>query len=324
MSKLNYNNVLLTGATGLLGSWVAEKLLLNNVNLTGVAIDNSKDDLLKFKEIYDELDLEYLDISNEQKIDALFEKKQFDLVIHLAAQTQVIHADLYPRKTFDSNIKGTWNILENCRKFNIPAVVASSDKAYGESKELPYKETHQLDGVYPYEISKSITDLLVKSYYISYDLEVVSLRCGNIYGGGDFNWDRLIPGLCNWFYHNKQPVLRSDGSFKRDWVYVEDVADAYIKVGNILVSDPKRVKMSYNFAAEDYKSVIQVYETISKSFHGKVVEPIYEIDSKKEIPDQYLDSSQIQSDLGIVSKIKFDDGIKKTIEWYKDYFLKKY
>jgi len=324
MSKLNYNNVLLTGATGLLGSWVAEKLLLNNVNLTGVAIDNSKDDLLKFKEIYDELDLEYLDISNEQKIDALFEKKQFDLVIHLAAQTQVIHADLYPRKTFDSNIKGTWNILENCRKFNIPAVVASSDKAYGESKELPYKETHQLDGVYPYEISKSITDLLVKSYYISYDLEVASLRCGNIYGGGDFNWDRLIPGLCNWFYHNKQPVLRSDGSFKRDWVYVEDVADAYIKVGNILVSDPKRVKMSYNFAAEDYKSVIQVYETISKSFHGKVVEPIYEIDSKKEIPDQYLDSSQIQSDLGIVSKIKFDDGIKKTIEWYKDYFLKKY
>ena len=324
MSKLNYNNVLLTGATGLLGSWVAEKLLLNNVNLTGVAIDNSKDDLLKFKEIYDEFDLEYLDISNEQKIDALFEKKQFDLVIHLAAQTQVIHADLYPRKTFDSNIKGTWNILENCRKFNIPAVVASSDKAYGESKELPYKETHQLDGVYPYEISKSITDLLVKSYYISYDLEVASLRCGNIYGGGDFNWDRLIPGLCNWFYHNKQPVLRSDGSFKRDWVYVEDVADAYIKVGNILVSDPKRVKMSYNFAAEDYKSVIQVYETISKSFHGKVVEPIYEIDSKKEIPDQYLDSSQIQSDLGIVSKIKFDDGIKKTIEWYKDYFLKKY
>ena len=324
MSKLNYNNVLLTGATGLLGSWVAEKLLLNNVNLTGVAIDNSKDDLLKFKEIYDEFDLEYLDISNEQKIDALFEKKQFDLVIHLAAQTQVIHADLYPRKTFDSNIKGTWNILENCRKFNIPAVVASSDKAYGESKELPYKETHQLDGVYPYEISKSITDLLVKSYYISYDLEVASLRCGNIYGGGDFNWDRLIPGLCNWFYHNKQPVLRSDGSFKRDWVYVEDVADAYITVGNILVSDPKRVKMSYNFAAEDYKSVIQVYETISKSFHGKVVEPIYEIDSKKEIPDQYLDSSQIQSDLGIVSKIKFDDGIKKTIEWYKDYFLKKY
>lgn len=322
MSKLNYNNVLLTGATGLLGSWVAEKLLLNNVNLTGVAIDNSKDDLLKFKEIYDEFDLEYLDISNEQKIDALFKKKQFDLVIHLAAQTQVIHADLYPRKTFDSNIKGTWNILENCRKFNIPVVVASSDKAYGESKDLPYKETHQLDGVYPYEISKSITDLLVKSYYVSYDLEVVSLRCGNIYGGGDFNWDRLIPGLCNWFYHNKQPVLRSDGSFKRDWVYVEDVADAYITVGNILVSDPKRVKMSYNFAAEDYKSVIQVYETISKSFHGKVVEPIYEIDSKKEIPDQYLDSSKIQNDLGIVSKIKFDDGIKKTIEWYKDYFLK--
>lgn len=322
MSKLNYNNVLLTGATGLLGSWVAEKLLLNNVNLTGVAIDNSKDDLLKFKDIYDEFDLEYLDISNEQKIDALFEKKQFDLVIHLAAQTQVIHADLYPRKTFDSNIKGTWNILENCRKFTIPVVVASSDKAYGESKDLPYKETHQLDGVYPYEISKSITDLLVKSYYVSYDLEVVSLRCGNIYGGGDFNWDRLIPGLCNWFYHNKQPVLRSDGSFKRDWVYVEDVADAYITVGNILVSDPKRVKMSYNFAAEDYKSVIQVYETISKSFHGKVVEPIYEIDSKKEIPDQYLDSSKIQNDLGIVSKIKFDDGIKKTIEWYKDYFLK--
>ena len=209
-----FNNVLLTGASGLLGSWVVEELIKNNKEVVGVALDDTKDDLLKYKNIFKDLNLMYIDIAKEDQIDNLFSKNNFDIVIHLAAQTQVIDADLNPRKTFDSNIKGTWNILENCRTHDIPVVVASSDKAYGVSSNLPYFEDHPLNGIFPYEVSKSITDMLVKSYYFSYDLRVTSLRCGNIYGGGDFNWDRLIPGLCKWFIGNEQPILRTDGSFK--------------------------------------------------------------------------------------------------------------
>ena len=316
-----FNNVLLTGASGLLGSWVVEELIKNNKEVVGVALDDTKDDLLKYKNIFKNLNLMYIDIAKEDQVDNLFSKNNFDIVIHLAAQTQVIDADLNPRKTFDSNIKGTWNILENCRTHDIPVVVASSDKAYGVSSNLPYFEDHPLNGIFPYEVSKSITDMLVKSYYFSYDLRVTSLRCGNIYGGGDFNWDRLIPGLCKWFIGNEQPILRTDGSFKRDWVYVEDVAKAYLGVADKLFSDSDKVSMFYNFAAEDYKSVIEVYETVSKLIKGEVVEPIYNIDSSKEIPDQYLDSTKIKKELNISSSIDLMSGLSKTVDWYKDYFL---
>lgn len=318
----NYKSVLITGVTGLLGSWMAEKMYDENLQVSGIAIDETKDNLLKSKGIFEKINIEYFDISNESILSKYFENNQFDIVFHLAAQTQVIDANLDPLKTFNSNIKGTWNVLNECLKHNLPVVVASSDKAYGVSNKLPYIESHELNGIYPYEVSKSITDMLVKSYYQTYDLHVVSLRCGNIYGGGDFNWDRLIPGVCKWLFNNEQPILRTDGSFKRDWVYVEDVVDAYMQVGTHLFNQDKKISLAYNFAADSYKTVIEVYNEVSKSITGQIIEPIYKIDSDTEIPDQYLDSRKIRDELGVKSKVTLDKGIKLTVSWYKDYFLK--
>tara|TARA_Y100001958_G_C21219109_1_gene544474 strand:- start:439 stop:1407 length:969 start_codon:yes stop_codon:yes gene_type:complete len=322
MSNKKIDKVLITGVTGLLGSWMAEKLLNENIQIMGIAIDKTKDNLLKTKGIYEKITTEYFDISNELALSEYFKNNQFDIVFHLAAQTQVIDAKLNPLNTFNSNIKGTWNVLNECLKKDVPIVVASSDKAYGVSNELPYLESHELNGVYPYEVSKSITDMLVKSYHQTYDLNVVSLRCGNIYGGGDLNWDRLIPGVCKWLFNNEQPVLRTDGSFKRDWVYVEDVVDAYIQVGSSLYNQEKKISLAYNFAAESYKTVTEVYNEVSKNITGKIIEPIYKIDSESEIPDQYLDSKKIRDELNVKSKVGLSEGIELTVNWYRDYFLK--
>ena len=318
----NFRSVLITGVTGFLGSWMSEKMLNNNIEICGIAIDKTKDELLKIKEIYEKINIEYFDISNEKVLSEFFKNNQFDIVFHLAAQTQVIDANKDPLQTFNSNIKGTWNVLNECLKKNVPVVVASSDKAYGVSNKLPYLESHELNGIYPYEVSKSITDMLVKSYHHTYGLNVVSLRCGNIYGGGDFNWDRLIPGVCKWLLNNEQPILRTDGSFKRDWVYVEDVADAYIQVASSLFNQDKNISLAYNFAANSYKTVMEVYNEVSKNISGKIIDPIFKIDSETEIPDQYLNSTKIRDELNVKSKVNLDKGIELTVNWYKDYFLK--
>ena len=163
--------------------------------------------------------------------------------------------------------------------------------------------------------------MLVKSYHQTYDLKVVSLRCGNIYGGGDLNWDRLIPGVCKWLFNNEQPILRTDGSFKRDWVYVEDVVDAYIQVGSSLFNQEKKISLAYNFAADSYKTVIEVYNEVSKNIAGKIIDPIYKIDSETEIKDQYLDSKKIRDELNVKSKVSLSEGVELTVNWYRDYFL---
>ena len=153
--------------------------------------------------LVDKFKLNYIDIAETDNLSSYFENNNFDIVFHLAAQTQVIEANINPIKTFESNIQGTWNVLNECNKKGIPVVVASSDKAYGESANLPYKENFTLNGIYPYEVSKSITDLLSRTYKLTYGTKVTTLRCGNIYGGGDLNWVRLMHGLCKWLLNDE-------------------------------------------------------------------------------------------------------------------------
>ena len=239
-----------------------------------------------------------------------------DLIYHFAAQTQVGDAIENPIRTFKSNIEGTWNILEICRHSNLPIVIASSDKAYGISDTLPYKENFELKGEFPYEVSKSVTDLLANTYNKTYHQNLVTLRCGNIYGGGDLNWERLIPGVIKWLLQGEVPVLRSDGSYIRDWVYVDDVVMAYIEVGKKLY-EKKVSHSSYNFSSQDNFSVDYVYRKICELIKGEYIEPSYSISSSKEIPSQYLDSSLIQEDLNVVAKVNLDEGLEKTITWYK-------
>lgn len=315
---MNKSNILLTGATGLLGSWLTEELLEKDCKVTGVALNNELDFLLESKNIIDRIDLRYIDISDELELSKLFENK-YDLVIHLAAQTQVGDALNNPIRTFKSNIEGTWNILEMCRIHNVPIVAASSDKAYGESDNLPYLETHNLNGNYPYEVSKSATDLLCKTYLTTYNLNVSTLRCGNIYGGGDLNWERLIPGVIRWLIKEEQPILRTNGTFKRDWVYVEDVVQAYIGVGTALLEKNPKLSDAYNFSSTAYLSVMDIYKKLVSNFSDTYIEPIIEEDSEFEIKDQYLSSDKIEKELGIKSTYDLDTSISKTVDWYKKY-----
>mgnify|MGYP001254264571 FL=1 len=310
--------ILLTGATGLLGSWLAEELLRSNCTLTGLSLNNELDFLINSKKIINDIEMHYFDISNEDKLKTVF-NQEYDLVIHLAAQTQVGDALKNPIHTFKSNIQGTWNILELCRLKDLPIVVASSDKAYGNSEILPYEESFPLNGIYPYEVSKSATDMLCKTYKNTYNLKVSTLRCGNIYGGGDLNWERLVPGVIKYLLNNETPILRSNGTYKRDWVYVEDVVHAYTGVGSALLDSGINVADSYNFSSIDYLSVIELYKKILYKFSENYIEPIIQVSSEFEIKDQYLSSIKIEKELGIRSNFDIDLGLENTINWYRKF-----
>ena len=314
----SFKNILITGCTGLLGSWMAESLLKSEITIKGVALNQDLNFLLKSKSLLNEFEIKYIDIADKTSVDDYLKNNDFDAIVHLAAQTQVIEAIEDPIRTFKSNIQGTWNLVDSAMRKNLPIVVASSDKAYGDSEILPYKENFPLNGIYPYEFSKSATDMMCKTYRTTYNLPVTVLRCGNIYGGGDLNWDRLIPGVIKWLINNETPVLRSDGNYKRDWVYVEDVVNAYLKVTNALVENRLNVSDSYNFSSTDYLSVMEVYEKISEIHLGKYVEPIIENKANLEIKDQYLSSEKIFNELGIKSEFEIDTALEMTINWYKE------
>jgi len=315
-SLFENKNILVTGSSGLLGSWLVEDLLNMGCNVTGIAIDETKDDLLKSKNIFDKIEKFYIDVSSYKEIEKIILDKKFTCIFHLAAQTQVTEALLNPLRTLESNIKGTWNLLEISRLENIPMVLASSDKAYGTSDKLPYQENFALNGEFPYEVSKSASDLITSMYANTYNINVATLRCGNIYGGGDLNWDRLIPGVIKNLIIGEIPILRTKGNFKREWVYVKDVVNAYIATADAVMKNKNKF-IAYNFASGETKSVMEVYEIISTLVVGKIIKPKIQLDSEFEIKDQQLDSSRIKNDLGIESKFTFEESILETIEWYK-------
>jgi len=318
-SFFHNRRILVTGSTGLLGSWLVEKLIFSGAIVTGISLDHSKDELLVSKGILNDIDNNYLDISEYEKVEKIISTGGFDIVLHLAAQTQVTDAIKNPITTLETNVQGTWNILEACRKFELPLVSASSDKAYGVSDKLPYLESYPLNGEFPYEVSKSTSDLISTMYKTTYGVNVASLRCGNIFGGGDFNWDRLIPGIIRYLIEDKTPILRTKGDFIREWVYVEDVADAYLETAKALI-EKRNNYSAYNFSSGEVKTVMEIYEMLSLLIKGEIIKPKIKTDSEFEIKDQKLDSSLIKNDLNIKSKYNFKESLTKTITWYKEYF----
>ena len=318
-SFFHNRRILVTGSTGLLGSWLVEKLIFSGAIVTGISLDHSKDELLVSKGILNDIDNNYLDISDYEKVEKIISTGGFDIVLHLAAQTQVTDAIKNPITTLETNVQGTWNILEACRKFELPLVSASSDKAYGVSENLPYLESHPLNGEFPYEVSKSTSDLISTMYKTTYGVNVASLRCGNIFGGGDFNWDRLIPGIIRYLIEDKTPILRTKGDFIREWVYVEDVADAYLETAKALI-EKRNNYSAYNFSSGEVKTVMEIYEMLSLLIKGEIIKPKIKTDSEFEIKDQKLDSSLIKNDLNIKNKYNFKESLTKTITWYKEYF----
>lgn len=325
MSFWKNKSVLVTGATGLVGSWLVRDLLDKGAHVTALVLDTDPNaELIRSGDI-NRISVVNGDLRNYKDVArATFTNSCTD-VFHLGAQTIVGTALVDPISTFESNIQGTWNVMEAARQSQgsvKSVVVASSDKAYGSSEKLPYLENFPLHGDGPYDVSKSCTDLIAQSYGSTYGIPVTVARCGNIYGGGDLNWSRIIPGSIRDLINEKRPVLRSDGTFVRDYVHVDDIVSAYLKLSE--VSQTKDINgQAFNFSRDEPLSVLDLYKSISIAAVGKFVDPEIQNTAKSEIKDQHLDSSKAKSVLGWESKVALEDGLEKTVKWYKAYLAGK-
>jgi CDP-glucose 4,6-dehydratase len=253
--------------------------------------------------------------------DRAINEHEIDTVFHLAAQPIVTTALRSPLATFEANIRGTWNVLEACRAHTSllkRIVVASSDKAYGDAPTLPYTEDMPLNGRHPYDVSKSCTDLLAHTYANTYRLPVTIARCGNIYGGGDLNWSRIVPGTIRSLLAGERPVVRSNGRFIRDYIYVDDVVDAYLTLADA-ATDPAMRGEAFNFSPETQVPVIEIVHQLQVLLGRADLEPVVLDQAKAEIRDQYLDASKARRVLGWRPRFSLEAGLARTVRWYEEF-----
>lgn len=313
-------NILITGFEGFIGSNLIRKLIPCGVNIVGIDIQANREKTILTNKDYEKIIVIKGNISNYSLVKDILWKYKIEIIFHLAAEAIVDRCIQNPTRAFSSNIQGTWNILDNCRKLNTirTIIVASSDKAYGSHKQLPYKEETPLRGEYPYDVSKACTDLIAHTYFNTYNLPVVIMRCGNIYGPGDFNFSRIIPDAIKCALSGKTFFIRSDGKFTRDYVYVEDIINAYI----LLSEKSENLNLygkAFNFSIENPISVIElvkkIYRLSGKDFDYKIINQV-----KYEIRHQFLSSQRARETLNWKPKFHLEKGLKKTIQWYKKYF----
>jgi CDP-glucose 4,6-dehydratase len=263
------------------------------------------------------------DIRDEALLERILGEYEIDTVLHLAAQTIVTIANRNPISTFESNITGTWNILEACRRSPKvkQIIVASSDKAYGDQEILPYNEMMPLQGQHPYDVSKSCADLIARTYAVTYASPVAITRCGNFYGGGDLNWNRIIPGTIRSVLRGQKPVIRSDGKYIRDYFYVEDGAAAYMLLAEQLAKRPELRGEAFNFSNENQLTVKQIVEKILFLMKSQLQADIQN-EVSNEILHQYLSAEKAHIQLNWKPLFNLDQGLERTIAWYRDFFGK--
>jgi CDP-glucose 4,6-dehydratase len=310
--------VLVTGASGLLGGWLVEDLLSR-----GAAVICLVRDRVPFSRLFSEgIDRRVVlvtgDVSDQGAMERIIGEHEVRTVFHLAAQTIVGIANRNPVSTFQSNVQGTWSILEACRRSPrvSEVVIASSDKAYGEQTVLPYTEDTPLAGRHPYDASKSAADLIAQSYAATWRLPVAITRCGNFYGGGDLNWNRLVPGVIRDVVSGPRPLIRSDGSFVRDYLYVQDGAAAYIRTAEALAASPGLAGQAFNFSLERPLTVLEMVEQIQDAL-GTDLKPDVRGEASNEIPAQYLDSRLARERLAWKPEVGLEEGLRRTVSWYR-------
>jgi CDP-glucose 4,6-dehydratase len=312
--------VFITGATGLLGGWLTRRLLDHGADIVCLVRDWVPQSEFVRAGLMDKVKVVRGDICDQALLERTLAEYETRSVFHLAAQTIVGIANRNPVSTFESNIRGTWTLLEACRRSPMveAVVAASSDKAYGEHKDLPYTEDFPLQGIHPYDVSKSCADLIAHSYAATGKLPVAVTRCGNFYGGGDLNWNRIVPGTIRSVLRGQRPVIRSDGHFVRDYFYVEDAAAAYMLVAEHLAGNPAVRGMAFNFSNELQISVLDLVDQIL-ALMGSALRPEIQDNAVHEIRRQYLSAERARRLLGWKPMFTLQDGLQRTIRWYQDF-----
>lgn len=304
--------VLVTGATGLLGGHLVEAL-----QARGAMVVTLVRDQIVYRGAPGDAEV-CGDVTDQALVERVLAEYDIQTVFHLAAQTQVQVANNSPVGTFDSNIRGTWSVLEACRRVGVEQiVVASSDKAYGQSP-MPYDESTPLDPAYPYDVSKACADLIARAYAHTYNMPVCVTRCGNLYGPGDLNWQRLIPGTIRSLLYGEMPIIRSNGSLSRDYFYVEDAAQAYLHLAERMDDDPSIHGWAFNFSAGLPVTVLGMVGQIAKAMGLNVAVDIRDT-AKGEIQSQHLDCSWAKERLDWEPQWTRHDALAKTAAWYRTY-----
>lgn len=311
-------SVLVTGASGLVGGSLVRRLVDAGASVTALVRDWAPSSELVRTDLMGRVAIVGGDVTNQALVERALGEQEVETVFHLAAQTIVGIANRNPVSTFESNIQGTWALLEACRRSPRvqQVVVASSDKAYGHQDVLPYDETMPLQGQHPYDVSKSCADLIAHSYAFTYDLPVVVTRCGNFYGPGDLNWNRIVPGTIRSVLRGHRPKIRSDGLAVRDYFFVEDGAAAYMLLAEQLAEHPQLKGRAFNFSNEVQVTVRQLVDQIL-SVMGSSIEPILLNTACHEIRHQYLTASRARTELGWNPLYTLEQGLELTVPWYR-------
>jgi CDP-glucose 4,6-dehydratase len=312
---------LVTGGTGLVGSWLTRRLVEAGADVVCLVRDWIPQSEVVRSRTLDQVKVVRGDIVDREVVERTLGEYEINTVFHLAAQTIVGIANRNPISTFESNIAGTWNVLEACRRSPSvkSIVVASSDKAYGDQETLPYSEDTPLEGRHPYDASKSCADLISQAYGKTYGLPVTITRCGNFYGGGDLNWNRIVPGTIRSVLRGDRPVIRSDGKFIRDYFYVEDGAACYMLLAEKLICQPDLVRgKGFNFSNEIQVTVLELVDLILKKMNSSL-KPDVRNEASNEIKHQYLSAERARTQLGWKPLFTLDEGLTHTIEWYRNF-----
>jgi CDP-glucose 4,6-dehydratase len=312
--------VLVTGATGLVGGWLVKRLLKEGAGVVCLVRDWAPESEMVRSRDIERVKVVRGDVRDRDCLERTLGEYEVDTVFHLAAQTIVGVAHSNPIETFEDNIRGTWNLLEACRRSTAvkSIVVASSDKAYGDQTVLPYSESAPLQGQHPYDVSKSCADLISHAYAVSYRLPVAITRCGNIYGGGDLNWNRIVPGTIRSVLRGERPVIRSDGKFVRDYLYVEDAVAAYMLLAQKLGAADDLRGQAFNFSNESRIGVLGLVDRLLKAMGSSLLPDIRD-EAVNEVRDQYLSAAKARDLLGWAPLFTLEEGLERTIAWYTAY-----
>lgn len=321
-SAIQWQNrpVFVTGGAGLVGNALVDELVGLGASVVILIRDDVPSPLQEWNPSMTKVTKVHGKLEDQALMERILGEYDIKTVFHLAAQAIVGVANRNPISTFESNIQGTWSLLEACRRSPLveQVVVASSDKAYGEQPKLPYTEDMPLLARNPYDVSKACTDMLAQTYAVTYGMNVAIARCGNFFGEGDFNWSRIVPGTVRSIVKGEAPVLRSDGTLIRDYFYVRDGAHAYRVLAEHLAAHPEVRGEAYNFSTDKEVSVIDLTSLILRLM-GSDLKPIIQNNAPNEILRQNLSSAKARAQLGWTPQYTLEDGLKKTIEWYKKF-----